>query len=64
MEGLARTPAPALAALPPGKKGPAALEALGVGLAVGSLRCPCRLHNNRRHLHQLQWGLAVLECLT
>lgn len=48
---------------PPGEEGPSALEALRVGLAVGALRRPRRLHDHRRHLHQLQRRLGVLQGL-
>lgn len=48
---------------PPREERPSALEALRVGLAVGTLRGSSRLHDHRWHLHQLQRSLSILQSL-
>lgn len=49
--------------LPPGEEGSSALEALCVGLTVGSLRCSGCFDNYWRHLDQLQGCFTVLQGL-
>lgn len=51
-------------ASPPREKRPSALETLRVGLCVGALRRPSRLHNDGGHLDQLQGGFSVLQGLS
>ena len=56
-------PVHAIQRSPPSEKGPSALEALCVGLAVGTLGGAGRLHDHRRHLNQLQRRLGILQSL-
>lgn len=48
---------------PPREEGPSALEALRVGLTIGTLWGSSRLHDHWWHLHQLQRSLCVLQSL-